>query len=73
MSRRVTTVALCLVSRTGARHDGQVKTTASGVGGVGAFSTVAAWKWNHSFRQEPQNVCRQSSRVSGWYRRSVQI
>ena len=66
-------MALRLVSRTGARHDGQVKTIASGVGGVGAFSTVEAWKWNHSFKQEPQKVCRQSSRVSGWYRRSVHI
>lgn len=59
-------MALCLVSRTGARHDGQVKRTVSGVGGIGNLSIDAAWKLNHSFRQEPQKVCRQSSRVRGW-------
>jgi hypothetical protein len=59
-------VALCLVSLTGARHEGHVNGAASDGGGLGAFSIFAAWKLNHSFKHEPQNVCRQSSRVSGW-------
>lgn len=65
MSSSVTTVALCFVSRTDERHDGQVKMGESGDGGVGDFSAVAAWKVNHSLRQAPQKVCRQSRRVSG--------
>jgi hypothetical protein len=66
MSSKVTTVALCLVSRTEARHDGQVNRTSSGAGGLGDRSIFAFWKLNHSFRHAPQNVCRQSSSVNGW-------
>lgn len=55
ISRRVTTVALCLVSRTEALHAGQVKTVAR-IGGEGALSAVVAWKLNHSLRQAPQKV-----------------
>lgn len=49
-----------LVSRTGARHDGQVK---------GFGLEAEAWEdchENHSLRQEPQKVWRQSRRVRGW-------
>jgi len=65
MSSRVVTVALGWVERTEARHEGHVY----------GWSEVAveAWKANHSFRQAPQKVCRQSSSVSGWWSRSVQI
>jgi len=73
MSSSVATVALCLVSRTGARHDGHVKTGESAGGGVAAFSAAAACQLNHSFTQAPQKVWRQSSRVRGWYRISAQI
>lgn len=60
MSNKVVTLASGLVSRTVARHDGQVK---------GCGFKVSAWEAteeNHSFRHEPQKVCRQSSRVNGW-------
>lgn len=66
MSSRVTTVALCLVSRTALRHDGHVKMVSDGDGKVGDLAALAAWKLNHSLRQAPQKVCRQSRRVSGW-------
>lgn len=56
MSRRLVTVALRRVSRTGERHAGQVKTIASGAGGVGAFSAEVFCHSNQSFRQEPQKV-----------------
>lgn len=58
MSSSVVTVALGCVVRTEARHEGQV---------YGCIDVaVEAWKANHSFRQAPQKVCRQSSSVSGW-------
>ena len=57
-SRSVVTVALGCVVRTEARHEGHV---------YGCIEVaVEAWKANHSFRQAPQKVCRQSKRVSGW-------
>lgn len=65
MSSSVVTVALGWVERTEARHDGHVY----GCSEV----AVEAWKTNHSFRQAPQKVCRQSSSVSGWWSRSVHI
>lgn len=65
MSSRDATVELCLVSRTEARHDGQVKTDAPGAGGSGALRAASACHSNHSFRQAPQKVCRQSRSVSG--------
>jgi hypothetical protein len=45
-----------------------VRTEARQAGHVYGWMDVAveAWKANHSFRQAPQKVCRQSSRVSGW-------
>lgn len=58
-------MALCLVSRTGARHDGQVKTEVPGAGGSGAFSAAWACHVNQSFKQAPQKVCRQSRSVRG--------
>jgi hypothetical protein len=58
MSSRVVTVALGCVLRTEARHDGHV---------YGWIEVAAeAWKANHSLRQAPQKVCRQSSSVRGW-------
>lgn len=73
ISNSEATVELCLVSRTDALHDGHVKMGASGAGGVGAFLAALACQSNHSFRQAPQKVCRQSRRVSGLYSSSVQI
>lgn len=65
MSRRVVTVAFGFVPLTEVRHDGQV---------YGWMDVaVEAWNWNHSFKQAPQKVCRQSRRVRGWYRTSVHI
>lgn len=58
MSKSVVTVAFGLVDRTEARHDGQVYGWRE--------LAVEAWKANHSFRQAPQKVCRQSRSVSGW-------
>jgi hypothetical protein len=58
MSRRVVTVALGCVVRTEARHEGHV------YGWIEV--AVEAWNWNHSLRQAPQKVCRQSRRVRGW-------
>lgn len=57
------------VPRTSARHDGQV------YGFVVRRERAAevACHENHSFKQDPQKVCRQSSRVKGWYMTSVQI
>jgi hypothetical protein len=34
--------------------------------GEGEARWDESWKANHSFRQEPQKVCRQSRRVRGW-------
>jgi hypothetical protein len=67
ISRSVFTVALCLVSLTGALHDGQVYgVPPAGIGvAFGVFRDEASWKENHSFRQEPQKVCRQSRSVRG--------
>jgi hypothetical protein len=60
ISSNVVTVAFGLVSLTEARHDGQVN-------GFG-FEGVAceACHENHSLRQDPQKVCKQSRRVRGW-------
>lgn len=66
MSSKVVTVALFLVARTEARQDGQVKGFDPLMGGLGEFRLVFSWKENHSFKQAPQKVCRQSSRVRGW-------
>lgn len=60
MSRRVVTVAFGRVERTVARHDGQVY----GCKFV-ELAVLVAWNVNHSFRQAPQNVWRQSRSVSG--------
>lgn len=65
ISSRVATVALCRVSRTWARHEGQVATMVPADGGLGEFSAVVACQLNQSLRQDPQNVCRQSRRVRG--------
>jgi hypothetical protein len=66
MSSNVATVALCLVSLTGARHDGQVAIVEPSDGGFGEFSAIVACQLNQSFKQEPQNVCKQSRSVKGW-------
>lgn len=59
------TVALFLVSRTGARHDGHVY----GVEPEGTESRLlreaVSWNENHSFKHAPQKVWRQSRRVRG--------
>ncbi len=65
ISRRVATSGVCLVSLTGARQAGQVKTEEPGAGGEGAFSAAVAWQLNHSFKQAPQKVWRQSNSVRG--------
>lgn len=67
ISRRVVTVAFGLVSRTVARHDGQVNR------GDLLDLGCETCQENHSCRQDPQKVCRQSRTVRGWYRRSVHI
>lgn len=67
MSSSVVTVAFGLVSRTEARHDGHV---------YGFGFEAEAWDAcheNHSFRHDPQKVCKQSSKVKGWNKTSVQI
>lgn len=69
MSRSVVTVALGRVPRTSARHDGQVY----GCVVRRAWTAEVACHENHSFKQEPQKVCRQSSSVKGWYMMSVHI
>lgn len=56
MSRRLVTVALRRVSRTSARHAGQVKTVVPGAGGFGEVSAEVFCHSNQSFRQEPQKV-----------------
>jgi hypothetical protein len=61
MSSNVVTVAFGRVSRTSARHDGQVKRGAEPEGRL-----RDPWAENHSFKQEPQKVCRQSRSVRGW-------
>lgn len=68
ISSNVVTVAFGLVARTAARHDGQVNRGAE----LDVRGRTACHE-NHSFRQEPQKVCRQSSKVRGWYNSSVQI
>lgn len=70
ISSSVVTVAFGLVSRTHARHDGQVYGLDFGCEEERA---AFACKPNHSFKQEPQKVWRQSRRVSGWYSISVHI
>jgi hypothetical protein len=58
LSSSVVTKAFGCVDRTEARQEGQV---------YGCMHVaVDAWKANHSFRQAPQKVWRQSSSVSGW-------
>jgi hypothetical protein len=66
ISSRVVTVALCFVSRTGARHEGHVYGSPVSGSGEGEARCEESWKANHSLRQEPQKVCRQSRRVRGW-------
>lgn len=67
MSSNVVTVALGLVSRTEARHDGHVY-------GFGfEAETWDACHENHSFKHDPQKVCKQSSKVNGWNKISVHI
>lgn len=73
MSSKVLTVALWRVSRTDARQDGQVNLFEAGAGGLGDVSATVCCHPNQSFRHEPQKVCRQSRRVKGWKRMSVQI
>lgn len=56
---RIVLIHACLVvARTGARHEGHVY-------GWMLVAVDACWA-NHSFRQEPQKVCRQSRRAKGW-------
>jgi hypothetical protein len=69
MSSNVVTVAFGRVPRTWARHDGQVY----GLVVRRDWAAEVACHENHSFKQEPQKVCRQSSKVKGWYITSVQI
>ena len=69
MSSSVVTVAFGRVPRTSARHDGQVY----GLVVRRERAAEVACHENHSFKQDPQKVCRQSSRVKGWYMTSVQI
>jgi len=66
ISTSVVTVALCFVSLTGALHEGHVYGVPVSGSGEGEARCELSWKLNHSFRQEPQKVCRQSRRVSGW-------
>lgn len=44
-----------------------------GGGGPGRERREEAWKENQDFRQGAQKVCRQSRRVRGVWRRSVQM
>jgi hypothetical protein len=69
MSSNVVTVAFGRVPRTSARHEGHVY----GFVLRRACTAAVACHENHSFKQEPQKVWRQSSRVKGWYMTSVQI
>ena len=55
-------MALCWKSLTVARHVGQVYGL---VGGVWEWLALRCWCENHSFKQEPQKVWRQSMRVRG--------
>lgn len=57
-------VALGLVSRTDARHDGHVY-------GFGLETEIC--DACHSFRHDPQKVCNQSSKVNGWNKTLVYI
>lgn len=66
------TVALFFVARTTARHDGQV-TGLLLLEEAPEARAELSWKANHSLRHAPQKVWRQSRRVRGWYRTSVQI
>ena len=66
-------MAFFLVALTEALHDGQVKgddddAFPGGGGGEreeGLLRDELSWKANHSFKQAPQKVWRQSSRVRG--------
>jgi hypothetical protein len=73
MSSKVVTVALCFVSRTGVRHDGHVYGVELEGAELGLLREAVSCHENHSFKQEPQKVWRQSRSVKGWKRTSVQI
>lgn len=59
-------MALGLVSRTAARHDGQVNRGGFDDPEEGGCRGRVACQENHSLRHEPQKVWRQSRRVRGW-------
>ena len=61
ISSSVVTVAFGRVPRTSARHDGQVNR-----GEVPEDRCRDPCAENHSFKHNPQKVCRQSRRVRGW-------
>lgn len=65
ISSNVVTVALCFVSRTGARHDGHVYGLVPAGMELGLLRAALNCQLNHSFRHAPQKVCRQSRSVSG--------
>lgn len=70
------TVAFFRVALTDARQEGQVngeEVVEGEVGWLGALREEFNWKANHSFKQAAQKVCRQSRRVRGEWRTSVQI
>ena len=74
-------MAFFLVALTEALHDGQVNgedvdgLPGGGGGGreEGLLRDELSWKANHSFKQAPQKVWRQSRRVRGEWRTSVHI
>jgi hypothetical protein len=65
ISSKVVTVALCFVSRTGARHDGHVYGVELAGTELGLLREADSCHENHSFKHEPQKVCRQSRSVKG--------
>jgi hypothetical protein len=65
ISSNVVTLASCRDSRTGARHDGQVYGVVPAGNGVEELRDAVSCQLNHSFKQEPQKVWRQSRRVRG--------
>jgi hypothetical protein len=67
ISSSVVTVALFFVARTVARHEGHVNgVLPAGGEELGDLRLEVSWKANHSLRQAPQKVWRQSRRVRGW-------
>jgi hypothetical protein len=71
ISSNVVTVALCRASFTVALQVGQVYGLELEVDRE--EEAFLYWWPNHSFKQAPQNVCRQSISVRGWNNNSVQM